>query len=176
MCGRCRATNVALGLQLSAVSYQLNRGDPQGKRHAGLQKSRGLAEGTHTRAGRLSVDREAFHDRRCLAYLARFGVRRRRFPPISPRVADGPSQSLAGLCKSHLARLANWEYQLLLARDLGYVTPDSYQSACANAIEVKRMLSSLIKRIQSGLAITAIAKGAHNSSPNVMNRRVLADS
>ena len=69
------------------------------------------------------------------------------------------------------------EYQLLLARDLGFLTPDSYQSACANVIEVKRMLSSLIKRIQSGFAITATAKGAHNGSPaNVMNRRVLADS
>jgi four helix bundle protein len=57
------------------------------------------------------------------------------------------------------------EYQLLLARDLGFLTPDRYQSACANVIEVKRMLSSLIKRIQSGFAITATAKGAHNSSP-----------
>jgi len=69
------------------------------------------------------------------------------------------------------------EYQLLPTRDLGFLTPDSYQSACANVIEVKRMLSSLIKRIQSGFAITATAKGAHNGSPaNVMNRRVLADS
>jgi four helix bundle protein len=68
------------------------------------------------------------------------------------------------------------EYQLLLARDLGFLAPESYESTNANVVEVKRMLSSLIKRIQGGMAVTATSKGPRNSLPNVGSRRVLADS
>jgi len=52
------------------------------------------------------------------------------------------------------------EYQLVLARDLGFLTPQSYASVNANVVEVKRMLSSLIKRIQAGLSATASSRSA----------------
>lgn len=40
------------------------------------------------------------------------------------------------------------EYQLLLARDLGYVETTHHQSMQDKTIEVKRMLASLIQRVQ----------------------------
>jgi four helix bundle protein len=41
------------------------------------------------------------------------------------------------------------EYQLLLARDLGYLATAEYESLSAVAIEVKRMLASLITKIKN---------------------------
>jgi four helix bundle protein len=42
------------------------------------------------------------------------------------------------------------EYQLLLARDLKFLTVESYEAAGAELISVKRMLTALLKRIQQG--------------------------
>ena len=42
------------------------------------------------------------------------------------------------------------EYQILLARDLNFITEDSYESAFAELVSVKRMLTALRKRIQQG--------------------------
>jgi len=67
------------------------------------------------------------------------------------------------------------EYQLLLARDLGFLIPQNYESANANVVEVKRMLSSLIKRIQRGAAVTATSKAAPNGPAKVIGLGVLAD-
>ena len=41
------------------------------------------------------------------------------------------------------------EYQLFLAKDLGYLAEVSYQSVLGKLDEVKRMLSGLINRIES---------------------------
>jgi four helix bundle protein len=41
------------------------------------------------------------------------------------------------------------EYHLLLARDLGYVGPESYQGLNAQVEEVKKMLSSLARKVDS---------------------------
>ena len=41
------------------------------------------------------------------------------------------------------------EYHLLLARDLGYVSLESYQVLNAQVEEVKKMLSSLVRKVDS---------------------------
>ncbi|MGC2112489.1 MAG: four helix bundle protein [Candidatus Korobacteraceae bacterium] len=43
------------------------------------------------------------------------------------------------------------EYQLLLARDLGLLSCTSYEGINADLIEVKRMLTALLQRIQHGV-------------------------
>ena len=47
------------------------------------------------------------------------------------------------------------DYQLLLARDLGFLPPQSYEPINADVIEVKRMLNSLLKRVQRDAASAA---------------------
>ena len=42
------------------------------------------------------------------------------------------------------------EYHLLLARDLGFLSPENYQALNAKIIEVKKMLASLLKTIRGG--------------------------
>ena len=44
------------------------------------------------------------------------------------------------------------EYQLLLARDLGYLVPDEYQAVIDEVMRLKRMLSALINRLQTSIA------------------------
>ncbi|MGC2110209.1 MAG: four helix bundle protein [Candidatus Korobacteraceae bacterium] len=41
------------------------------------------------------------------------------------------------------------EYHLLLAKDLGYLESDSYQTLNANVEEIKKMLSSLARKVNS---------------------------
>ncbi len=41
------------------------------------------------------------------------------------------------------------EYQLLLARDLGYLAPDAYQGLHSRVTEVKRMLSGFMQRLKA---------------------------
>jgi four helix bundle protein len=41
------------------------------------------------------------------------------------------------------------EYQLLLARDLSFLSKDSYEKLHAEVEEVKRMLASLLKTIRT---------------------------
>jgi four helix bundle protein len=40
------------------------------------------------------------------------------------------------------------DYQLLLASHLGYVAPESYDNLRSETLRVRRMLSSLIRKIQ----------------------------
>ena len=41
------------------------------------------------------------------------------------------------------------EYQLLLARDLGYLAPDAYQGLHSRVTEAKRMLSGFMQRLSA---------------------------
>jgi four helix bundle protein len=41
------------------------------------------------------------------------------------------------------------EYQLLLARDLDYLQNPEYERLTAQAVEVKRMLSSLMQKVKA---------------------------
>lgn len=47
------------------------------------------------------------------------------------------------------------QYQLLLARDLAFLAPRGYEGINAEVIEVKRMLNSLLKRIQDEAAASS---------------------
>jgi len=51
-----------------------------------------------------------------------------------------------------------------LARDLGFLATQSYEGINADVIQVKRMLNSLLKRIQSD-AIGAVGGGAVRRFP-----------
>ena len=48
-----------------------------------------------------------------------------------------------------LARFMVLEYQLLLARDLGFVKPDDYRQVSMQVEEVKRMLTSFVQRLRA---------------------------
>jgi len=41
------------------------------------------------------------------------------------------------------------EYHLLLARDLSFLTVDSYKTLTTQTIEIKRMLTSLIHKLRA---------------------------
>lgn len=49
-----------------------------------------------------------------------------------------------------LGSAAETDYLLLLARDLGFIPPDRYHTLERDVNEVKKMLSSLYTRLQSG--------------------------
>lgn len=68
------------------------------------------------------------------------------------------------------------EYQLLLARDLGFLGSQTYEDINADVIEVKRMLNSLLKRIQRDVAHAAAAASVLDRSAKLLHRSSLADS
>ena len=41
------------------------------------------------------------------------------------------------------------EYHFLLARDLGYLSPEEYKKLDESTVEIKRMLSGLIKKVEA---------------------------
>jgi len=176
MCGRCRAANVALGFQPSAISCQLRRRIL--RRGGTVQDFRNLEvwRKAHTLALHIYRLTESFPRSEVFGLCSQM---RRSASSVPTNLAEGCGRTqpeFGRFVQIAFGSACELEYQLLLSRDLGFLSPDSYQSACANVIEVKRMLSSLIKRIQYGFAITATAKGPRNSSPNVVSRRVLAES
>jgi four helix bundle protein len=52
------------------------------------------------------------------------------------------------------------EYQLLLARDLGFLASQTYEGVNANVVEVKRMLNCLLKRIQRDIGYSTATSTA----------------
>jgi four helix bundle protein len=86
----------------------------------------------------------------------RFGltIQLRRTATMLPiRVAEGCGKSTdAEFWKSLSLALAEGyqlEYQLLLARDLGYLSEGDYARLNAEAVEVKRMLAGLLHSLQN---------------------------
>jgi four helix bundle protein len=70
-----------------------------------------------------------------------------------------PSNIVEGCGRSSNAELAKFlhyalgsanelEYQLLLSRDLGFLSPERHPHLAANTVEVKRMLSGLIAKLR----------------------------
>ena len=51
-----------------------------------------------------------------------------------------------------LGSAAELEYQLLLARDLGYLTADEHAGLTSRTIEVRKMLTAFIRAIDRALA------------------------
>ncbi|WP_420457186.1 four helix bundle protein [Rubrivirga sp.] len=68
------------------------------------------------------------------------------------------------------------DYQLLLARDLGYLSPERYQALSSQAEEVRRMLIGFLKRLRHGENLYASPLKARRSrltarAPNPRRRR-----
>ncbi len=68
------------------------------------------------------------------------------------------------------------EYELLLAQDLGFLGYQPYEEINASVIEVKRMLNSLLKRIQRDVAHPTAASNVFTRPAKVLQRSGLADS
>lgn len=56
------------------------------------------------------------------------------------------------------------EYQFLLAKDLHLITVETYETANASMVDVKRMLQALLRRVQRDL------RGAQDSSPSRLDK------
>ena len=59
------------------------------------------------------------------------------------------------------------EYELLLAKDLGFVPPGEYEAINDELIRLKRMLSSLLNRLHLGRSQQVSTRGNVTSSPAV---------
>ena len=81
---------------------------------------------------------------------------RRAAVSVPANIAEGSGTGSDGLMSRHLAiaggSLAEVRYLLLLARDLGYLPADTYQSAAELASEVSRILTSFCKRVEERVA------------------------
>ncbi len=73
---------------------------------------------------------------------------------IAMRIADGAGRhsdaEFAGELKRALASGYELEYALLLARDLGFIEGPVHDSASGEVIELRKMMSGLLKRLTAG--------------------------
>jgi four helix bundle protein len=78
---------------------------------------------------------------------------RRAAASIPANVAEGCGRDgdteLARFLRIAMGSANELEYHLILARDLGYLSPESYESSASSASEVKRMLSGLLTRLKA---------------------------
>ena len=65
----------------------------------------------------------------------------------------GSVGALAGFVQIAFGSASESEYQLLLARDLGYLQPADHKKLTAQIIEVKRMLASLLRTLNKKTAV-----------------------
>jgi four helix bundle protein len=84
----------------------------------------------------------------------RFGLTsqiRRAAVSMASNIAEGSGRrsdaDFARFLSMAFGSAAEVEYQLLLAKDLGYLNDPNYQSLQDKIAEIKRMLASLIKRL-----------------------------
>ena len=79
---------------------------------------------------------------------------RRSSSSIPTNIAEGCGRSsnaeLVRFLHMSLGSANELEYQLLLARDLGFIAPDVYSELARAAEEIKQMLSGLIGRARRG--------------------------
>ena len=78
---------------------------------------------------------------------------RRASISIPSNIAEGCGRSsdaeLARFCQISMGSASEVEYQILLANDLKYLQNDVFNNLFDKIIEVKKMLSSLIKRLKA---------------------------
>jgi four helix bundle protein len=86
----------------------------------------------------------------------RFGLTsqiRRASASIPTNIAEGCGRStdkeLAQFMQIAMGSASEVEYQLLLAHDLDYLSDDMYRRLNDSVVEVKKMLSTFIKRLRS---------------------------
>ena len=69
---------------------------------------------------------------------------------IAEGCGRGGSAELARFLRIAVGSASELEYHLLLARDLHYLAEKDYEATADNVIEIKRMLTGLIRRVQGG--------------------------
>ena len=78
---------------------------------------------------------------------------RRASMSVPTNIAEGCGRhgdaELARFCQIAMGSASEVEYQLLLARDLGYMDAGCYQGLDQQLTEVRRMLNSLIQRLRA---------------------------
>lgn len=77
---------------------------------------------------------------------------RRAAASVATNIAEGCGRGgpkeLAQFCQIALGSASELEYQLLLAKDLGYLEEARHGSLDTRVVEVKRMLTSLVSRLR----------------------------
>ncbi len=77
---------------------------------------------------------------------------RRAAASVATNIAEGCGRGgpkeLAQFCQIALGSASELEYQLLLAKDLGYLEEASYQLLDGQTVEIKRMLTALVARLR----------------------------
>ncbi|MEW6746363.1 MAG: four helix bundle protein [Planctomycetota bacterium] len=78
---------------------------------------------------------------------------RRSCSSIPGNLAEGGGRSgdaeLARFCSIAMGSASELEYHLLLARDLKLLKPKDYEDLAPRAVEVKRMLTALIRKLNA---------------------------
>jgi four helix bundle protein len=78
---------------------------------------------------------------------------RRASASIAANLAEGCGRNgtpeLARFCSIAMGSASELEYHLLLAKDLKLIKPEDYQPLSAKAIELKRMLTALHKKLKT---------------------------
>jgi four helix bundle protein len=78
---------------------------------------------------------------------------RRASASISANIAEGCGRGgkteFARFLTIAFGSASEVEYHLLLAKDLSYLKPDDYEKMNENVVQIKRMLTALIKKIES---------------------------
>jgi four helix bundle protein len=76
---------------------------------------------------------------------------RRAASSVPMNIAEGAGRNrpaeLAHFCRISLGSANEIDYQLLLARDLGYLEADAYAQLIVQVDEVRRMLSGLVSKL-----------------------------
>ncbi len=78
---------------------------------------------------------------------------RRSCASVPANIAEGCGRGgdpeLARFLQIAAGSASETEYHILLARDLGYLNQEAYQSLTTAVVEVKRMLTALIKKLRA---------------------------
>ena len=91
-----------------------------------------------------------FPNKRSMASLPRFADVQLRLRPILPR--DAVSAAIPSFQRYlHIAAgsASELEYHFGLAKDLGFLSDEEYKKLDQSAVEVKRMLAGLVKKVEA---------------------------
>lgn len=91
---------------------------------------------------------------------------RRCCASIPANIAEGCGRSgaveMARFLQIAMGSASELEYHILLAKDLGFLSPGGYQQLNRNVTEVKRMLTSLIDKVRASVGVSTRRTAAAN--------------
>jgi four helix bundle protein len=73
----------------------------------------------------------------------------RRYRPTSRRDAEGTAAEFARFCSIAMGSASELEYHLPLACDLKMIKPKEHAELSQRAIELKRMLTALLRKLKA---------------------------